>query len=446
MKRTLSLLLAAAFLPLCCGLLSGCGGGDTVTLRVYCEGDLIRSSLMDEFSRETGILVEYVTGNSTQENRMNLTDSDAADASSNGSASSGAAPELTEEEQAALEEALAWEELSLYDRLQQRFLDYETALNQAEANGEDADSVTLEEPVYDIVFASGDVIERLIEGGLVEALDYSQLPNASAINEEYQNCGYDPGGVYSVTTLWQMMGLLWNTAYIDTQITSWDTLWNEAYAGQILMPADLRDAMAVALTSLGCSVNAADSEAWSEGWALLEEQSSLVQGYTAAEGFSKMIDGDAWLTPAYSGDALNMMSENSSLSFAVPIEGTWRISYGYCIVAGTSYSDAALEFINYMCQEENLARNAIYCKYSVTSDSALEKMDSSWRNNPLAYPDESVVEGTELLTAASSTLWQEYTDRWAELTASAGESDSGVQSDGSTTEPEPEEGNEAEAS
>lgn len=414
MKRTLSLLLTAALLLSCAGLLSGCGKEETVTLRVYCEGDLIRSSLMDEFSKETGILVEYTTGNSTLENGMNLTE-DEEDAADSAAFSSGVSPELTEEELATLEAEEAWEALSLYDRLQQRYSDYEEALAQAEADGAETESVTLEEPVYDVVFTSGDVIEQLIEAGLVQPLDYSKLSNADAINEEYQNCDYDPGGVYSVTTLWQMMGLLWNADYIDAQITSWNTLWAEEYAGQILMPSDLRDAMAVALTSLEYSVNTENGDELAEAWALLNQQSALVQDYTAAEGFSKMTEGTAWLTPAYSGDALNMMSDNTALSFAVPVEGTWRISYGYCVVEDTSYSEEALKFINYMCQVENLTKNAIYCKYSVTSDEVLEKMDSSWRNNPLAYPDESVIEGTELLSFNGSDTWTEYVTQWAEL-------------------------------
>lgn len=413
MKRTLSLLLAAALLLSCVGLLSGCSNQETVTLRVYCEGDLIRSSLMDEFSKETGILVEYTTGNSTLENGMNLTEDE--EDSSGSASSSGVTPELTEEELATLEAEEAWEALDIYDRLQQRYSDYEEALAQAEADGAETESVTMEEPVYDVVFTSGDVIEQLIEAGLVQALDYSKLSNADAINEEYQNCDYDPGGVYSVTTLWQMMGLLWNSDYIDTQVTSWNTLWAEEYAGQILMPSDLRDAMAVALTSLGYSVNTESSEELAAAWDLLGQQSALVQDYTAAEGFSRMTEGTAWLTPAYSGDALNMMSDNTALSFAVPTEGTWRISYGYCVVEGTSHSEEALAFINYMCQEENLAKNAIYCKYSVTSDGALEKMDSSWRNNPLAYPDESVIADTELLSFNGSDTWTDYAAQWAEL-------------------------------
>ncbi|MCC8099833.1 MAG: spermidine/putrescine ABC transporter substrate-binding protein [Clostridiales bacterium] len=413
MKRTLSLLLAAALLLSCVGLLSGCSNQETVTLRVYCEGDLIRSSLMDEFSKETGILVEYTTGNSTLENGMNLPEDE--EDSSGSASSSGVTPELTEEELAALEAEEAWEALDLYDRLQQRYSDYEEALAQAEADGAETESVTMEEPVYDVVFTSGDVIEQLIEAGLVQALDYSKLSNADAINEEYQNCDYDPGGVYSVTTLWQMMGLLWNSDYIDTQVTSWNTLWAEEYAGQILMPSDLRDAMAVALTSLGYSVNTESSEELAAAWDFLGQQSALVQDYTAAEGFSRMTEGTAWLTPAYSGDALNMMSDNTALSFAVPTEGTWRISYGYCVVEGTSHSEEALAFINYMCQEENLAKNAIYCKYSVTSDEALEKMDSSWRNNPLAYPDESVIADTELLSFNGSDTWTDYAAQWAEL-------------------------------
>lgn len=412
MKRTLSCFLALALALACVPALSGCGKQDAVTLRVYCEGNLIRQSLMDDFSKETGIVVEYITGNSTPAGRTDTLAGvdEAVDASGEQTG-----------EAARSEDAAEWSATDLYDQLAQRQLDYDAARAAAEDAGGDPDEVVLEDAPYDVVFTSGDTIGRLIEGGLVQKLDSSLIPNAANIDEEYRDCSYDPGAVYSVTTLWQTKGLLWNTRYLDANVTSWSALWDEAYRGRLLMPGSLQDAMAVALISLGYSVNTEDADEISEAWEALSRQAPLVQAYTQAEGFSKMTEGETWLSPAYSGDALTMMSENPDLSFVLPSEGTWRSSYGYCIPEGTAHLEEACAFIDYMCRVDNLAKNAIHCKYSVTSSKALSKMDSSWRNNPLAYPDESLVGETELLSHMSGEIWDAYAAQWEALTGNRNE-------------------------
>lgn len=410
MKRLRSLLFTLALAGGCAAMLAGCGTQDAVTLRVYCEGDWIRQSLMDDFSKETGILVEYVTGNSTPDDRTDSLSGLEQEASSTSET-------VSEESLAAAEEAAAWDALSLYDRLEQRLLNYAAALAAAEEAGGDTDAVVLEDAAYDVVLASGDTIGRLIEGGLVQPLDDSLISNAANIDERYRDCAYDPGAVYSVTTLWQIMGLLWNTQYLEDSVTGWDVLWEDAYQGKILMPGSLHDAMAVALISQGSSVNTENADELAAAWERLADQAPLVQAYTQAEAFSKMAEGEAWLSPAYSGDALAMIGENPDLSFVLPSEGTWRISYGYCIPEGSAWPEEASAFIDYMCQVENLAKNAIYCKYSVTSSQALAKMDSSWRNNPLAYPDESLVANTGLLSHMGGAVWDTYITKWKALTA-----------------------------
>ena len=92
------------------------------------------------------------------------------------------------------------------------------------------------------------------------------------------------------------------------------------------------------------------------------------------------------------------MSGNPNLAFVLPDEGSWRICYSYCISAGSEWTEEAEKFVNYMCSASNLAKNAVYCKYSTTSDQALEKMDKAWHNNPLAYPDKSILKKASLLT------------------------------------------------
>jgi spermidine/putrescine transport system substrate-binding protein len=345
-------------------LCSGCGS--TRTVRIYSQGDLIRQSVLDEFTEETGIRVVYETDS---------------------------AEEPTTEDDAAASP------IAPMDRFEQ--------LSQA-AFGED-------NAEYDVFLVSGDIISRLIQEGAVQPLDSTLLPNAQNIDLQYQACDYDPDASYSVTALWETMGLLWNGTGTGVQISSWSALWEEQYAGKILMPDQLRESISVALLELGYEANSQQETELRAAMDHLSAQEPLVLAYGDADSASLMASGDAWIMPAYSSTALNLIGENSDLSFVVPSEGTWRISYGYCIAADTECYEDASALIDFLCREENLAKNAVYSKCSVTSSGALALLDRSWRNNPIAYPDSLLTGEPALLNQITSSAWNDYLTEWEYL-------------------------------
>ena len=69
---------------------------------------------------------------------------------------------------------------------------------------------------------------------------------------------YDPENKYSVPYLWGTVGILYNKKMVDEPVDSWNILWDEKYTDSILMQDSVRDAFAVALKSLGYSLNSTD--------------------------------------------------------------------------------------------------------------------------------------------------------------------------------------------
>lgn len=53
---------------------------------------------------------------------------------------------------------------------------------------------------YDIIIPSDYMAGRLIDEGLVQKIDYTNIPNYSYIDEAYKNTAYDPDNAYSVPT------------------------------------------------------------------------------------------------------------------------------------------------------------------------------------------------------------------------------------------------------
>ena len=116
---------------------------------------------------------------------------------------------------------------------------------------------------YDIIIPSDYMISRLQKNGMLEELNYDNIPNAEYINPELGTLSdaYDPGGKYSVPYMWGVVGIVYNKTMVDEEDVehpSWDILWNEKYSKQIFMFSNPRDAFGIALMKLGYSVNTED--------------------------------------------------------------------------------------------------------------------------------------------------------------------------------------------
>lgn len=383
-NKPLATLLALALTLSLAATLTGCGKDTALT--IYAEGDFIKQDLIDAFTEDTGIEVEYLVGTRTPAE----TQAQAGDTSS-----SSAVLAAEENPIDILSELRAWKE------------ENQTAL----AESSESEGVPC---TYDVILTDQATADQLYRENCLQVLNPSAISNVNRINEEFMALNGD--SLYSIPVLWGTAGIVWNTELVSEQVSSWKALWDADYSKKILMPATARDCAAVALTVKGKDVNSAKEKAIQAAYKSLQKQAPLVAGYSDGTTYSMMVNNAAALSAAYSGAAIDMMSDNPNLAFVLPDEGTWRICYSYCISAGSQWTEEAEKFVNYMCSASNMAKNAVYCKYSTTSDQALEKMDKAWHNNPLAYPDESILKNAPLLTGLDPDAEQLHTQLFRELT------------------------------
>ena len=248
---------------------------------------------------------------------------------------------------------------------------------------------------YDIIIPSDYMIGKMIQEDMLEKLDFDLIPNFKYIGESYINPSYDPTNEYSVPYTWGTVGIIYNTNLVTEPVTSWDILWDEQYAGDILMFGNSRDAFGIALKKLGYSLNTEDPDQLQEAADLLKEQKPLVQAYVMDQIYDKMLGGEAALAPYYAGDALTMIADNPDLAFAVPEEGTNRFIDAICIPKGAKNIEAAHMYINFLCEPEVGAANIEYIGYSTPNTASYELLDEEVANDPISYPPEEILEKTE---------------------------------------------------
>ena len=166
---------------------------------------------------------------------------------------------------------------------------------------------------YDVIVPSDYMVSKLKDEGFLEKLDFDNIPNFQYIDEQYRNPDYDPTNEYSVPYTWGVVGIFYNKNYVTEEVNSWRILWDEKYAGKILMFDNPRDSFGIAQKILNYSFNSTDEREWQEAAMLLKEQKPLVQAYVMDQIFDKMANGDAWLAPYYAGDAATLVADNPNI-------------------------------------------------------------------------------------------------------------------------------------
>ena len=123
---------------------------------------------------------------------------------------------------------------------------------------------------------------------------------------------------YSVPYFWGSVGILYDTEVVDEEDLEqgWEILRNKKYAGNIYMYDSERDALMIALKSLGYSMNTENKEELDEAYEWLEKQRNTMDPvYVGDDVIDNMISGNKAMAVVYSGDGALIIDDNDKLDF-----------------------------------------------------------------------------------------------------------------------------------
>jgi Spermidine/putrescine-binding periplasmic protein len=269
---------------------------------------------------------------------------------------------------------------------------------------------------YDIIIPSDYMISKLIQEGLIEKIDFQNVPNFKYIDQQFRKAKYDPTNEYSVPYTWGVVGIFYNKKYVKEEVNSWKILWDKKYSGKILMFDNPRDSFGIAQKILGYSFNSTNANEWESAAKLLKEQKPLVQAYVMDQIFDKMSSGEAWLAPYYAGDAATLVNDNPDIGFSIPTkEGTNFFVDAICIPTGAKHKKEAEAYINFLCEPEIAAANMDYIGYSTPETAAKELLPEETVNNPIYYPDQSILDRSETFVNLPEDTNMLIDTLWAEV-------------------------------
>ena len=271
---------------------------------------------------------------------------------------------------------------------------------------------------YDVLFPSDYIIERLLKEDMLAELDYNLLPNAANLLDWLKDTDYDPQNRHSIPYMWGTVGILYNPAYVDGEITSWESLFDPSYQDDVFMLDSIRDSLGITLRMLGYSLNTREADALEAAKQRLiqQKEDGIVQGYMVDEVKDKMIGGEAAMALMWSGDAMYAIAEDDSLVYVVPEEGSNKWVDAMCIPKNSQHIEAAHKFIDFLCRPDIAYRNFEYIYYCTPISQVYDMMTEE----ELAYeglnPSEETLENCEFFHDISEYM-DIYDKIWMDVRA-----------------------------
>ena len=273
---------------------------------------------------------------------------------------------------------------------------------------------------YDLIFPSDYMVNVLNEQDMIQPLNLDALSNFGNLSEMFREAPYDPGEErYSVPYQWGTSGIAYNEEMVgDIEVNSWETMWNEEFAGQMSMLDDVRETMGAALKYLGYSLNTTEESEIEEAKELLIEQKELLSTYDSSNFPTNLINEQLSPLHAWSGGAFQAYWEtfedgSSPVNYVIPEEGGVVWVDTAAITSEAENVNAAHAFINHFLDAEVGAEITNYTYYGSPNEAAEEYILDEILDNESIYPDDETMSNLEYIenigqaTTLYSNAWQE---------------------------------------
>jgi spermidine/putrescine-binding protein len=249
---------------------------------------------------------------------------------------------------------------------------------------------------YDVVVPSDYMVQILIKQNLLRKIEKSKITNLKNINKKFLNLEFDPGNEFSIPFFWGTTGFAYRRDKLGELPNTWQVLFDEKYAGKILMLDDMRECFAVALKLLGRSINETDTTILSKAKEVLIGQKKLVKQYNSSGFDQAILSGDVWIAHGWSGQLVKIAEIDTKIVYVLPREGGTLWIDNLAIPKTAENIENAHIFINFLLKPEISARVSEFSGYATVNDSAKKLINPKFLSKQ-RYPSDEELKNFELM-------------------------------------------------
>lgn len=265
---------------------------------------------------------------------------------------------------------------------------------------------------YDIVLASDYIINIARSENLLKEIDKEKVPNFSNLNPSYMNQFFDPDGKYAVPYVAGTPLIIYDPSKITCEITGYNSLWDESLKDQLVIMDDMRNVIGMTLKSNGYSLNTEDTQALEEAGKKLLELKPNIRALDGDTPHEKIISGECSIGYIFTSQVSNVLAERPDFEVCYPAEGMGFGIDAMFIPSNAPHEEAALKFIDFMCDAQVSATSSVWTQYINCNTAATEFLPEEFLSNKAVNIPADVLGEIEFMQDISPAATEQMNSIW----------------------------------
>ncbi len=274
----------------------------------------------------------------------------------------------------------------------------------------------------DIITPTDYMSARLVRLNYIEPIDKRNTPNfVNNLVDNLKTINYDPKRDY--TAPWQSgaVGLGYNIKKTGGELRSINDLFDPKFKGRVTMLAEPYDAANTVLLGEGIDASKATIDQILGAIEKIDKanRDGQFRRFTGNDYTTDLAKGNVWLSLSYSGDLIQLQSDNPDLRFTYPDEGAMLFTDNMMLPAKVEHPYAAETMINYVYEPEVAALICAYVNYISPVKGVrdiLAKTDPELAENELIFPPDEVAKKLHPYPALSTADERAMQEAMAQVT------------------------------
>ncbi len=217
----------------------------------------------------------------------------------------------------------------------------------------------------DLVVLASYMTARWISSGYTEPIDKRNVPNMRNLVAGQREPVFDPKRQYSLPWQSYATGLAYNLDVTGRELRSLEELFSPEWKGRVTVLSDWHDSAGLTLLLDGRDPTTAPVDDYLAAIEKLGEANAAGQfrRFTGNDYTTDLAKGNIAIAMAYSGDVVQLQSDNPKLRFVYPEEGGLLASDNMMIPAKASHPYAAETMMNFVYEPEIAAKICAWVNY-----------------------------------------------------------------------------------
>ena len=265
---------------------------------------------------------------------------------------------------------------------------------------------------YDIIIASDYIINIARSEGLLKEIDKEKVPNYKNLNPKYLNQYYDPDGLYTIPYVAGTPLIVYDPAKVTCEITGYNSLWDESLKDQLVVMDHMRNIIGMTMKSMGYSLNTEDPDVIAAAGEKLMKLKPNIRALDGDTPHEKLISGECTIGYVFTSQVSAVLSERPDFAVCYPEEGMGFGIDSLFMPSNPPHEDAALQFMNYMCDPEVSARASVFTQYINCNSAATQYLPEEFLNNKAVNIPDDILGNIEFMEDISPEATEQMNEIW----------------------------------